>query len=261
MPEGPQVLKTTNKLKRYLEGNILFDITINSGRYEGKPVFQSLVLPTKVKNIGCKGKFMWWEFENSDQVMFNTLGMSGLWWSGNDKHNHVTFSYYNKQGKSKKIHFNDVRNFGTFKISNKHDLEKKLKELGPDVLGDYNFDEFIKRINRKRNNPAIGLVLMDQKVISGIGNYLRADILWYARQSPFRQLKSFTDNELLDLYNMARHITLRSYNYKMKRGDIPDITRRHFLVYNQHKDPEGFPVLREKLGDRTVHFAPIRQSI
>ena len=255
MPEGPQVLKTRIMLNNKLVGSKVTSISVRGGRYKTKHIFDTLELPLTVTKIGSKGKFMWWQF-NSDQIMFNTLGMSGLWTTIDDKHSHIMFSY-KKDGKKRNIYFNDVRNFGTFKITDKIELGKKLKELGPDVLLEDDFQEFNKRIKRKRTNPEIGLVLMDQKVISGIGNYLRADILWQARTSPFRRLESFTEDELMEKSQTARYISLRSYEYKTRRkisDSIKCIVSMHFIIYNQKNDPNGNPVLTAKLGDRTVHY-------
>lgn len=88
----------------------------------------------------------------------------------NIKHNNVSF-ILEKNGKTKILNFNDVRNFGTLMYQSETDLTKKLKYLGVDVIDDYNnFTEFKKRIARKRDNSFIGTSLLDQKVAAGYAN-------------------------------------------------------------------------------------------
>lgn len=55
---------------------------------------------------------------------------------------------------------------------------------------------------------------MDQKTISGIGNYLRADCLWLAKISPHRLVKSMDDNEIKELYHSIQKLIWSDYNYK-----------------------------------------------
>ena len=76
----------------------------------------------------------------------------------------------------KLTYYRDTRRFGTFKIFHKDNstLDKKLATLGPDMLNDPpSFDEFVMRL-RKKNHWNITKALMDQKVVSGIGNYIKA---------------------------------------------------------------------------------------
>ena len=96
MPEGPEVKYLTDFLNNNLKDKILNKITINGGRYKkhGPPKnFKKLVdkLPLKIKSINCYGKFIWWEFDNFDLTLWNTLGMSGWWTFDDEKHNNVSF--------------------------------------------------------------------------------------------------------------------------------------------------------------------------
>ena len=103
-------------------------------------------------------------------VLFNTLGMSGWYQYDDEKHNHIEFIFSNFS-----IYFNDYRNFGTLIFCYRDNL-KKLDTLGPDILSENNnIEQFLKRIERKRNDTIIGAAIMDQKVSAGVGNYIRAE--------------------------------------------------------------------------------------
>ena len=98
-------------------------------------------------------------------MIWNTLGLSGGWKTEKTKHGHITLKS-KLNGKELILYYDDYRNFGTLKFVNKKtDLEKKLKDLGCDVLGneftkDYCLNVLNKKINQKKTLPE---VLMNQK--------------------------------------------------------------------------------------------------
>jgi formamidopyrimidine-DNA glycosylase len=104
---------------------------------------------------------------------------------------------------------------------------------------------FKNQIKKEKNlHKPIGNVLMDQKIVSGFGNYLRADILWMSKINPFRNVSTLTDGELLDIYKNARILTWGEYDRKKavelkiisKQAKLPSDYNRDFFVYRQEKD-------------------------
>ena len=150
-------------------------------------------------------------------------------------------------------YFNDQMHRGTFKITNKNELNKKLKTLGPDIIRD-NLDNFID-IMRKYNNKTIDNVLINQKVISGIGNYLVAEILYLSKIMPNRLIKTLTDNELLQiLFNIKKIIELKINSLNGK-------SIFKYNVYRQDFDPKGNVVTHEKRkNDRMMHYVKAIQK-
>jgi formamidopyrimidine-DNA glycosylase len=74
---------------------------------------------------------------------------------------------------------------------------------------------FKTQIKKKKNfDKAIGNVLMNQKVISGIGNYLRSEILYVSKINPFRIVKNISDNELKEIFNNSKILTWGDFNMK-----------------------------------------------
>jgi endonuclease VIII len=72
----------------------------------------------------------------------------------------------------------------------------QLSELGPDLLAaTFDRDEALKRF-RARNGDAIGDALLNQRVMAGIGNTFKSEILFVAGVYPFRQVASLSDDEL-----------------------------------------------------------------
>lgn len=274
MPEGPEVKKTVDFLESAFKNNdSIKDIEIVSGRYsKGKP-FQgyndmSFEIPLVVRKVSCKGKFIYFLFDNLASL-WCTLGMSGAWQSYPTKHTRVIITTSSDQ----KLYYNDIRNFGTLKYVNYVDeLGKKLADLGPDILGEYkNFESFkeifIEAIKQKPNKT-IAENLMNQKLVSGIGNYLKAEILYHAEVSPHRLVSSLTDTELHALALFAQLIAKKSYQnggatistYRNPNGE-KGLYNRRFAVYNQKYDLEGNKVIREVTKDkRTTHWVPSIQK-
>lgn len=279
MPEGPEVKRTVDNLLKFIKkNNKLKEITINSGRYTKKKFKQQDKLledlPLEVTDIKCKGKFIYFCLSNGKYI-FNTLGMSGTWTTEQIKHNNLSFIFDKKI-----IHFNDVRNFGTFMYQTQKDLDKKLKCLGVDIIEDYkNIDEFKKRLDRKRSNALISTTLLDQKVSAGCGNYLRAEVLYHSKVSPFKKLSELTEDNINNIwYNMTRIAWIfYNINKALKKNIINKkdflyknyidginyknyIYYTNFSVYFQDKDKNNKLVVREKIGDRTIHWVPQVQN-
>ena len=189
--------------------------------------------------------------------------------------NHLNVEFIT-DNKNISFYFYDQLSFGTLKAvksdGNGNDdggngsntssiLEKKLKELGPDLLDEsITFEIFKGQIMKKVNeNKPIGNVIVNQKIISGVGNYLRADALWMAKISPFRKVKDVSDGELKLLYTSIRGLIWGDYDYKhgVKKGYInktlklPNDYKRDFFIYRQEKDINDNIVKKEELYEGT----------
>lgn len=273
MPEGPEVKVIVNQLNSLIKGKVLIDFIIHSGRYSKKKpdnldnFIKVMKDNGKINGVFCKGKFIWFELDNGWYI-FNTLGMSGGWKVEKKEKN---FHWQLKFKNLKDIWFTDIRNFGTLKFTNnKEDLDKKLKDLGVDIFTkDFTYDNFEKIIKSKRvSEKTLPEVLMNQKKISGIGNYLKSEILYASKISPYRLIKNLNNNEIKILYDNVKKISIDSY----KRGgaspreysNVYDVDGKYtqlLKVYNQKKDPFGNTVKREETKDkRTTHWIPSIQK-
>lgn len=200
------------------------------------------------------------KFDNDYYIMI-TLGMSGKFIRNDDKHNNIEFVM-----KKYSIFFNDSRNFGTIKFTKSfEDIENKLNRLGPDILDNSTTCEIFKNQLRK-SDKKISLVLMNQKIISGIGNYLTSEILWYAKISPHRTINSLNDNDIKKIYKSMNKIIKKMYNFNKKKKSlndtnfINDYKQGDFVVYRKKIDPFGNKIKSEKIGGRTKWWVPGRQN-
>ena len=264
MPEGPEVKSMVLQLNKFLKGKTLNQIILHSGRYSKKKPdnYEIFIkkLPLKIIEVRNKGKFIWFQFEG-DWTMWNTLGMTGGWNLEKSKHSHCEFIL--DGGES--IWFNDMRNFGTIKFCNdQKEFEKKISKLGPDILEDeFTFEIFKNIMKRKRlKDKTIPEIFMNQSYLSGIGNYLKSEILYESKISPHRNLESLSENDLELLYKNIKTIsinslkaggaTIRNYsNIDSEKGKYVF----EFKVYQQKKDPLGYSVKKIETKDkRTTHW-------
>jgi len=115
-------------------------------------------------------------------------------------------------------------------------------------------DLFKERLMKKEKQE-IGIALMNQKLISGVGNYLRADILWLSKISPFRKVNKLSDNEFKLIYHNVKVLTWGVYDKKYaikhkiitKKDKLPSDYKRDFFIYYQDTDIYGNKVTKEEL--------------
>ena len=191
-------------------------------------------------------------------IEYITEESQNAWFQRSLNHLNVEFitDRKNKDNTYLSYYFYDQLSFGTLKAtSDKSILEKKLRELGADLMDPKTTIEvFTKQIRKKVNeNKPIGNVIVNQKIVSGVGNYLRADALWMAKISPFRKVKDTNDKELEILYWSIISLIWGDYNYKegMKKGyikyDLPNKYKRDFFIYKQENDIHGKKITKEEL--------------
>ena len=308
MPEIVEVRKTRDFLRKIMKNKYVESIRILKGRYKTHKPFElynkiNNNLPLKVLDIKSKGKFMYFILEH-DFYIFSTLGLTGGWTYKLNNNNskkigdykfpklldYISDEKYEKyhktsinnlnvefkmKGSDKIVYYYDSLSFGTLKvIDNKEELEKKLNQIGPDIMDEStDIDIFIEQITKKNNlDKYIGNVIMNQKVISGIGNYLRSDILWLSRISPFRKVKDLSQKDLEIIYNNSRKLTWENYDLKkgiknkiiQKKDIFPRDFNRNFFVYMCEKDIYDNVVIVENLYEgsvqRKIYWCPKYQK-
>jgi DNA-formamidopyrimidine glycosylase len=269
MPEGPEVKTIVDGLEKELtRANLKQIIFSDTGKYRDKvPVnFRQLEesLPIKIKDVKCKGKFIYFSFDN-DFYIGNSLGMTGFWRMSDDNDKHLCMTLVTSRGN---FQFIDQRHFGCVHIFvSKEELDKKLKTIGPDFLNTHISEKEFLSLYKSKPRKNIVMALMDQKLVSGIGNYIKSEVLYRARISPHRNISSLSSEELEKLYRSIEKVTKSSYKHKGmsqenyvtldgEEGEFID----YLQVYRKKTDPKGNPVKREETKDkRTTFWVPALQ--
>lgn len=258
-----------------VNGQLLEAITPISGRYLRSSIpGLELFSPKEVKAIRCKGKFIWWDLDSL--WIFSTLGMTGSYKTEPNKYARVRFTFANSS-----VYYCDMRNFGTLKVTaNRQDLDKKLKDLGPDMLSNPpTLDQWLAICHKHRKKTLVSF-LMEQKAVSGVGNIYKSESLFLARLDPRRRVEECNADELERLYHCVQQVLRTSYemggatirNYSdlyanhgayiqfPSRPDEMMKARLGVMVYSQKQDPYGNPVEQLHLDDgRTTWWSPALQ--
>ena len=197
--------------------------------------------------------------------IINKLGLSGGWFLEKLPRNNAV----EMETTGRTFYFNDPRHYAYFKFTNdENEMNKELNSLGPDFLSDkISPNLFLERLNEKKNlKKPIYEVLADQSVFSGIGNYLRAEILYAAKINPNRKTEDIKNP--LDILVIGQKIIKDAYkhhgaslqNYydvNHNKGSFQDFLK----VYDKKVDPLGNKVEKIKTKDeRNVYWVPAVQT-
>ena len=218
MPELPEVEVVTRSLKKTIKNLKIIKITVNNRnlRFKLPKNFESTLKNKIIKNIQRKSKYIIFDFGNNFYTILH-LGMTGTlhipskkkitnlsFYSSPSlpkKHNHIIIHF-----KKIKLIYNDPRRFGYFKIlNNKNDFENYFRRIGPEALDkDFNLIYLTNKIkNRKKN---IKNFLLDQKIVSGIGNIYANEILYKSQILPTKSVKKLTSLDLIKIIKFSRLI-------------------------------------------------------
>ncbi len=159
----------------------------------------------------------------------------------------------------------DARKFAKAELWKTEELKKELEKFGPEPL-DKNFklNNFIKTFKNKKGK--IKQVLMDQSVISGIGNIYSSEALWYAKIHPEKSVAKLSDQELKSLYNAIKKVLelgVRLGGESFSDYRKPDGSKGNFGAERKAYKREGqkcsrcgTKIKRIKIGQRSAFFCP-----
>lgn len=166
----------------------------------------------RIIKIARKGKMLDFIFEDGSHLLSH-LGMTGTWLIGPSdkiqltKHSHLILNTVN--GKKKiTLAYDDPRRFGKMYFLNPEKAEKKLNELGPDLL-DPAFDAaYLKNVLQKYPDRMLKVTLLDQKLFAGSGNYIASEICARAKILPTRKCKDLKPKDFPVLLQAVRDVIL-----------------------------------------------------
>ncbi|MDD2934885.1 MAG: bifunctional DNA-formamidopyrimidine glycosylase/DNA-(apurinic or apyrimidinic site) lyase [Candidatus Pacebacteria bacterium] len=170
------------------------------------------------------------------------------------------------------LDFSDLRKFGWLSVVKTNEVEnvKEIKRLGIDALDNRFTANVFKEILDKRKNGIIGVVLLDQELIVGIGNIYRSEILFGAGVLPQRKIYTLSEIEKKKIFDSTKKILKKALKMRgTSDSDYRDIEgkkggfQKVLMVYNREGDPCklcGTTIIREKLGQRSIFYCPVCQK-
>lgn len=306
MPELPEVQTIVGDLKRKIKGDIIIGFWSDWSRaikgISGK-FFSSEIKGRKILDIKRKGKNIFIDLSGGKTIYIH-LKMTGhllvkrvksqisnykLQTNQKNKNQNNRRDYFDERVNqyihhiwhlkvsgskgqmskyNKTLEFSDLRKFGKIILVDTERIGeiKEIKKLGVDAISkEFTLNQF-RGILLKRSRKLIGEILIDQELISGIGNIYRSEILFEAGILPQRRAENLSDLEAKKLYKaiskiLQKAIRLRGTSdsdYRDTTGapgnfqKVLNVYQREGLFCRKCKES----VKRIKMGQRSVFYCP-----
>jgi formamidopyrimidine-DNA glycosylase len=187
MPELPEVETTVRGLAPILEGHRIESLDLRRAdlRWPFPPDLRQRAQGAVVTRLGRRAKYGLIDTDRGDTMIFH-LGMSGHWRIDPveiGKHDHVVI----ETDQGHRLALNDPRRFGSLDIIRTDALAGygPFVTMGPEPLGDDFDGAFLERALAGRAAP-IKALLLDQRIVAGLGNIYVCDALNLAQIAPGR---------------------------------------------------------------------------
>ncbi len=273
MPELPEVETTRRGIEPFVTGARIKEAIIRRHDLR-QPVSENIaeVEGRKIRTVTRRSKYLLLEIDDGSTLLIH-LGMSGslrvldpadAW----KKHDHVGITLEN----GKQLRFHDPRRFGlVLRLMEADPLlhHPLLKSLGPEPLESGFTVEHLKSTCAKRSTD-IKRVIMDAKVVVGIGNIYASEALFRAGIRPDLEAHKVSKPRLAKLVSAIRQVlsesiseggtTLRDF---LNSDGQPGYFKQRLCVYDRKDKPCRVcetPICQAVLGQRSTYWCPACQK-
>ena len=272
MPELPEVETTRRGIEPHVTGARIAELIVR--RYDLRQPVSGNIMEIEgrvILSVSRRSKYLLLEIDDGSTLLIH-LGMSGSLrvidpaedWK---KHDHVGITL----GNGRQLRFHDPRRFGLVLRLREADpmSHALLKNLGPEPLESGFTVEQLKAACAKRS-AAIKLVIMDSKVVVGVGNIYASEALFRAGVRPETPAHKLTKLRLGKLVASIREVlsaaieeggtTLRDF---LNSDGQPGYFKQRLFVYDRKGEPCrvcGTPIFHAVLGQRATYGCPVCQK-
>jgi formamidopyrimidine-DNA glycosylase len=268
VPELPEVETVRRGLAEHVVGNKFKEITVLHRRATSPKSISALtsLKGARVTEVARRGKFLWFKLDRPE-VLVGHLGMSGQFLiqprnAPNERHLRVKINL----GKHD-LRFIDQRTFGWLGVDEtRNGLPTYVKDIAADPFDpQFDLDETIERFKKKKTE--IKRALLDQGVMSGVGNIYADEALWRSKIHPESRTETMKALRIKELIENATSVMSEALSVGGTSFDDLYINvngesgyfERSLAVYGQ--EGEGCPrcgreIRRIKFANRSSHFCP-----
>ena len=272
MPELPEVETVARGLQKEVAGRRILSITIGKSDFIDNAADVERELPGRIiREVRRYGKFLLLrltaaekaEQQDDESALLVHLGMTGMLWprpvsEPQLKHTHVVMLLDD----GRELRFIDARRFGRIAYLAKEVLQKELLRFGADPL-EVGLEEFQQRMDRRARVKAL---LLDQRVLRGVGNIYADESLWKAKIHPAHLGARLTAPQVKELYRalqdiLKKAIVLRGSSISdfLDADGQPGEYQRHHRVYGREGKSCArckTPIRRVIVAGRSSYFCP-----
>lgn len=212
MPEIAEVETVRNTLKKQILNKKIKDIKVLYERMIESDInaFKKDLVNNQFIDIKRVGKWLIFELEN--RYLLSHLRMEGKFFLKNtkdliEKHEHIIITFDDNSD----LRYHDTRKFGRMNLIKKDELDKTeaIKKQGYEP-GDSNLTSNYLLSKFKNKNLPIKTILLDQTIISGLGNIYANEVLFASKINPLKKGKDITKKEAEAIINSSDKIIKRA---------------------------------------------------
>jgi len=249
MPEGPEVRKYADALDAALSGRAI--VSLEARTKEARKWLhehESRLRGRRVERVVSHGKHLIGYIEG-DFFFHSHLMMWGRWQTFGPARSRRKIELPEKdrrerarivvEGAAAILLSAPIFNVGE---GDPYEAIEILGTLGPDALpyrGRFNRKEFLSRLlSNEHLNETIGATLLNQRIVAGLGNYLRAEILFNCRLNPWRTVREISQSNINCLLKTIPRLTRDAYE---RSATAPEDDRKRMandpsLVYQPGRE-------------------------
>lgn len=273
MPEGPEIKRAADKIARAIAHRPTTSMFFAFNHL--KP-YEAILQGREVVAVQTKGKAMLIRFDNQLSI-YSHNQLYGVWMvrSAHD-YPHTTrqlrLAIHNTQKSALLYSASDIAVLDEVAVMHHPFLSK----LGPDVLDETTTVEQVaaRFQDPKFHRRSLAALLLDQRFLCGLGNYLRSEVLFVARVHPQLSARQCTLNQIVELAKASIQISRQSYLTKGITNDLQLVEQlkaegkrrvayRHWVFGREHQPCYrcGTLVVKEMLAGRRLYYCPSCQAI
>jgi formamidopyrimidine-DNA glycosylase len=279
MPELPEVEVVRRGLETHVVGRTLARVEVLHPRpvrrhLAGPADFSALTAGRVVLGANRRGKYLWLPLDSGDAILGH-LGMSGQLLvqpttAPDERHLRVRFTLGSADGVAGELRFVDQRMFGGLSVSpGGADLPSEIAHIARDPVDPLFDDEaFVAAV--RRTTSAVKRVLLDQTVISGVGNIYADEALWRAQLHGDRLGARLRRSDVLRLLAEVRTVMAAALDqggtsfdalYVNVNGESGYFDRSLHAYGREGRacDRCGTAIVRASFMNRSSYFCPVCQ--
>ena len=272
MPELPEVETVRRGLEKLVKGYTItaaHDLHPRALKPESIAPLKS-ISGAKIVGLNRRGKFLWFVLDRP-QVLVAHLGMSGQFLiheKNRPEAKHVRAKFeLSKNIRKKELVFNDQRTFGWLSIEElTNNVPTSAQHIAPDPF-DPLFDKPATVKNYLRRNIKIKTALLNQEIMSGVGNIYADETLWRAKVHPEALTSELSPKKIATIIDYATEVMSEAIKQGGTSFDDLYINvngesgffEQSLAAYGQEDEPCprcGTPIKRITFGARSSHFCP-----
>ena len=272
MPELPEVETVRRGLDHLITGYRITEahnLHPRALKPESIAPLASLV-GAKITGTNRRGKFIWLTL-NRRYVLVAHLGMSGqflIHQKDRPKATHIRAQFQLKKPlRSLDLVFNDQRTFGWLSVEETtNNVPTSAQHIAPDPF-DPLFNKQITINNYLKRNIKIKTALLNQGIMSGVGNIYADETLWRAKIHPETLTSELNSKKVATIIDLATEVMQEAINQGGTSFDDLYINvngesgffEQSLAAYGQEDEPCprcGTPIKRITFGARSSHFCP-----